>query len=74
VLHPDTRAVDTRGCGSRTRIRSTGVLTSADASKVADDLPTPWTGLWERIDICAFPAWVAVLAIVLLREPRATTA
>jgi len=50
-----------------------GALTSADASKVADDLPTPWAGLWERINICAFLLWVVVFAVVLLRERRAPT-
>ena len=47
-----------------------GVLTSMDASKVADDLPTPWAGLWERINICAFLLWIVVFAVVLLRERR----
>ena len=36
------------------------------------NLPTPWIGLWERINISVFLLWVVVLAIVLLRrEERA---
>jgi Protein of unknown function (DUF998) len=43
------------------------VLTSMDAARVQANLPTPWTGLWERINILAFLAWVVVLAVSLLR-------
>jgi hypothetical protein len=45
-----------------------GVLTTSDAPRVAANLPTPWAGLWERINIMAFLLWVVVLAIVLLRD------
>jgi hypothetical protein len=45
-----------------------GVLTTSDAARVAANLPTPWAGLWERINIMAFLLWVVVLAIVLLRD------
>jgi hypothetical protein len=31
-----------------------GALTGANASRVAANLPTPWAGLWERINIGAF--------------------
>jgi Protein of unknown function (DUF998) len=44
-----------------------GLLTSANASRVAANLPTPWAGLWERINIGVFLVWVVVLAAVLLR-------
>lgn len=44
-----------------------GVLTTSTAPRVQEDLPTPWTGLWERINIGVFLIWVVVLAIVLLR-------
>ena len=43
-----------------------GALTSANASRVAANLPTPWAGLWERINIGVFLLWVVVLAIVLM--------
>ena len=44
-----------------------GALTTSNASEVAANLPTPWAGLWERINIVVFLLWVVVLAIVLLR-------
>lgn len=46
-----------------------GVLTGMDAPRVAANLPTPWVGLWERIDIGVFLLWVVVLASALLRAP-----
>jgi Protein of unknown function (DUF998) len=45
-----------------------GGLTTSNAARVAANLPTPWVGLWERINICVFLLWVVVLAIVLLRN------
>ena len=45
-----------------------GGLTTSNAARIAADLPTPWVGLWERINICVFLLWVVVLAIVLLRQ------
>jgi hypothetical protein len=45
-----------------------GALTTADASRVAANLPTPWVGLWERINIGVFLLWVVVLAIALIRS------
>jgi hypothetical protein len=35
------------------------------------NLPTPWIGLWERINISVFLMWVVVLAAVLCRPLRA---
>jgi hypothetical protein len=31
--------------------------------------PTPWMGVWERINIFAYLLWALVLAIGLLRAP-----
>lgn len=45
-----------------------GALTSANASRVAANLPTPWAGLWERINIGVFLVWVVVFTIVLWRQ------
>jgi hypothetical protein len=45
-----------------------GGLTIADASRVDANLPTPWPGLWERINIGVVLLWIVVLAIVLLRK------
>jgi hypothetical protein len=45
-----------------------GALTTSDAPRVAANLPTPWVGLWERINIVAFLLWVVVLAVVIMRS------
>jgi hypothetical protein len=45
-----------------------GALTGVDAPRIAANLPTPWIGVWERINIGAFLLWVVVLAIALLRR------
>jgi hypothetical protein len=50
-----------------------GAVTSAYASRVQADLPTPGVGVWERISIAAFMGWIAVLAITLLRAPHTAT-
>ena len=47
-----------------------GALTVLEAPRLQTNLPTPWIGLWERINISAFLLWVAVLATALLRAPR----
>jgi hypothetical protein len=47
-----------------------GAVTGTYAAQVQADLPTPWVGVWERISIATFMAWIAVLATALLRAPR----
>ncbi len=47
-----------------------GLVTSQSAARVEANLPTPWIGVWERLDIALFLAWIVVLAAMLLREPR----
>lgn len=44
-----------------------GALTGMDAPRIAQNLPTPMIGIWERISIAAYMLWVAVLSISLLR-------
>jgi hypothetical protein len=44
-----------------------GVLTGIEAPRIAANLPTPWIGVLERIDIGVFLLWVTVLAATLLR-------
>jgi hypothetical protein len=44
-----------------------GALTTSNAPRVAANMPTPWAGLWERINIVVFLLWVVVRAVVLLR-------
>jgi hypothetical protein len=43
-----------------------GTLTYLDAPGVAANLPTPWLGVWERINVLGFMMWAAVLSIRLL--------
>ena len=44
-----------------------GALTFLEAPQLQSNLPTPWIGLWERINISVFLLWVIVLATLLLR-------
>ena len=46
-------------------------LTFRDAPGISQNLPTPWIGVWERINIGVFLLWVIVLAVALWggREP-----
>jgi hypothetical protein len=44
-----------------------GALTFIEAPRLQANLPTPWIGLFERINISVFLLWVVVLAVVLLR-------
>ena len=47
-----------------------GALTGLNAPRVQANLPTPWAGVWERINIGVFLLWIVVLAIALLRGER----
>lgn len=51
-----------------------GALTAMDGPRIAADLPTPWIGLWERINIGAGMLWIAVLSLALLRRPAGLVA
>ena len=44
-----------------------GALTGVDSRRIAANLPTPWIGVWERINIGAYQHWVVVLAVTVLR-------
>ena len=44
-----------------------GALAGLNGPQMAANLPTPWMGVWERINIFGFLLWVVVLAIALLR-------
>jgi hypothetical protein len=44
-----------------------GALTGLEAPGVAANLPTPWIGVWERINIGGYLLWVVVLGTALLR-------
>lgn len=45
-----------------------GILTSQQTSRVAENLPTPWMGITERICSYAPLIWVIVLSIILYRS------
>ena len=44
-----------------------GALTFLDAPRVEANLPTPWLGVWQRINLGVFLLWVVVLSVALLR-------
>jgi hypothetical protein len=44
-----------------------GTLAGMDGAKIAEDLPTPYAGVWERINIFSYFVWVIVLSVKLLR-------
>jgi hypothetical protein len=48
-----------------------GALTFWGAPRVQANLPTPWIGLWERINISVVLLWIVVLATVLLQGRNA---
>ncbi|HET9746002.1 MAG TPA: DUF998 domain-containing protein [Chitinophagaceae bacterium] len=47
-----------------------GVLTFLEAPNVDKNLPTPFIGLWERINIAAFMVWMIMFASILLKAER----
>jgi hypothetical protein len=47
-----------------------GVLTGIDSPNISKNLPTPYIGVWERINIGVYMLWVAVLAGVLLQNEK----
>jgi len=42
-----------------------GALTGIAGPSVADGLPTPWLGIYERINVYGYMLWVMVLSIIL---------
>jgi hypothetical protein len=44
-----------------------GTLAGLDGARLAVNLPTPWLGVWERMNVFGYMLWVVVLAIILLR-------
>ena len=62
--------------GKRFRIFSTatlvvalvfGILTGFEAPKIEANLPTPWIGVWERVNIAAYVLWLTVFTLTVLR-------
>ena len=50
-----------------------GAMTSFDVPRIDANLPTPWVGVWERVNIVVWLLWVVVLAVILLRRSRGRT-
>ena len=48
-----------------------GALTFLEAPRLQANQPTPWIGLWERINITVFLLWVVMLATMLWRTGSA---
>lgn len=46
-----------------------GTLAGLDIPRMVANEPTPWMGVWERINIFAYLLWAVVLALGLLRAP-----
>lgn len=44
-----------------------GVWAFLDGPRIAANLPTPWVGVRERINIYGYMLWMLVLAVGLLR-------
>jgi hypothetical protein len=47
-----------------------GAMTGMQAPRLREGLPTPWMGLWERINIAVYMLWIVVLAVTLLRSEQ----
>ena len=48
-----------------------GTLTFLGAPGVAGNQPTPWLGVWERINVLAYMLWLAMLSVNLVRRRAA---
>jgi len=44
-----------------------GTLAGMDGAKIAENQPTPYAGVWERINIISYFLWVIVLSVKLIR-------
>lgn len=47
-----------------------GALIGMDGPRVSKNLPTPFAGVWERINIGVFLLWVVVLGVALLQANK----
>ncbi|HEY0745022.1 MAG TPA: DUF998 domain-containing protein [Chryseosolibacter sp.] len=50
-----------------------GFLMSFEAPDIPKNLPTPYLGLWERIMIGLFLAWIVALALISLKRLKMVT-
>lgn len=49
-----------------------GAISGTYTSRIQANLPTPWAGAWQRLNIAAYMGWIAALAIALLRRQHLT--
>jgi hypothetical protein len=49
-----------------------GAWTGTYAPAIQANTPTPWVGVWERLNTNVFMLWVVVLAVMLLRTGTST--
>ncbi len=47
-----------------------GILTTMESSGIEAGKPTPYIGIWERINMGAYMLWIVVFAIVLLQSEK----
>jgi hypothetical protein len=47
-------------------LAAAGIMTGMAGPKISENLPTPWIGVWERINIGIYMLWIVVFAIKLL--------
>lgn len=80
LSHVPRDRVRSDGIGKRFRLYSIitivvllvfGGLTFLEAPHLQMNIPTPWIGLWERINISVFLLWVVMLATMLWRTGTA---
>jgi hypothetical protein len=45
-----------------------GGLTAQEVSSMEANLPTPWMGVWERLNIGVFMLWIVLFALARLRR------
>ena len=49
-----------------------GLLTAIESRGLEANLPTPYLGIWERINIGAYMIWVIVFALMLMKRNNET--
>jgi hypothetical protein len=47
-----------------------GIMSFLEAPQLAANLPTPWLGVWERVNVFGYLLWIVVLAITLLKTEK----
>jgi len=50
-----------------------GTLAGMDGAKIAENRPTPYVGVWERINIFSYFLWVIALSIKLIQMNKKST-